>query len=346
MNSKTIISVIIPVYNGENFLNDCIDSITRQTIFDNLEIIFVNDASTDNTLEILKEKSELYPNLIVLNNETNMRQGAARNRGLNEATGEYIGFVDADDIIAPDMFEILFNALVKYEADVVYCEKDTISENIHYSDLIFPESILDNKILNITDENRAEFLLSERGCVWSGLYKKSLIIDNNVFFPEKLRFEDNYWVTLMKCYFNKVVVLDKYKGYYYRLNSASTTHLKNAFDLFDERIVVEKMILEQLHKRNLFEQYIEVWEYFYIQRYAFSTFISYLRLFSSIPYSRIAELQDGLSKEFPNWRNNKYLSCVSANSNRVKRVLFDMDVRRCVTHIVYKAIWLYYFIRR
>ena len=115
------ISIIIPCYNVEKYIDKCMNSILNQTIgIENLEIILVDDKSTDNTVERLKQYEVAYPEQIMLILcEKNGRQGTARNIGMSYATGEYISFVDSDDWIRKDMYEILMTLIEETNADIV-----------------------------------------------------------------------------------------------------------------------------------------------------------------------------------------------------------------------------------
>ena len=112
-NKKIKISVIVPVYNTEKYLNECLNSLVNQTIYKELEIICINDASTDNSLKILEGYEKQYENLIVINSNVNKKQGGARNLGIMRATGEYLGFVDSDDFVDLEMYEKLYNEAIK-----------------------------------------------------------------------------------------------------------------------------------------------------------------------------------------------------------------------------------------
>lgn len=114
-----LISVIIPVYNTKPYLNACLESVVGQTYRD-LEIILVDDGSTDGSGELCDEWGQKDPRIVVLHKQ-NGGQGEARNLGMEIAKGEYIGFVDSDDIIAPQMYECLFNELRQYQADMIQC---------------------------------------------------------------------------------------------------------------------------------------------------------------------------------------------------------------------------------
>ncbi len=122
-----LISVIIPVYNVEKYLRRCVDSVLAQT-YPNIEIILVNDGSSDNSQAICEEYARTQPTVRALK-KTNGGQSSARNFGLNSAWGKYIGFVDSDDWIEPDMFEYLFKMITQYEADASQVEYELVYSN-------------------------------------------------------------------------------------------------------------------------------------------------------------------------------------------------------------------------
>ena len=110
------VSVIVPVYNTEEYLEKCLNSLINQTLKE-IEIICVNDGSTDNSGKILKQYAKRYPQVKVIEQQ-NLKQGAARNNGVKTATGEYIGYVDSDDWVDLDYFEKLYNTAKKYDSDI------------------------------------------------------------------------------------------------------------------------------------------------------------------------------------------------------------------------------------
>lgn len=116
MTRKFNISVIIPVYNVKKYLRRCLDSLVNQTISD-IEIICINDGSTDSSLEILKEYAKKDERIKIINQE-NQKQGAARNRGLEVAQGEFITFVDSDDWVDADYLEELYNAIINSNVNI------------------------------------------------------------------------------------------------------------------------------------------------------------------------------------------------------------------------------------
>ena len=115
------ISIIIPAYNCEKTLVQCLSNVVNQTLQD-IEVIIVNDASTDRTWDIIMECESQFPHLIMaINSDVNRGAGGARNVGLMYASGEYIGFVDSDDIVSPNMYEKLYNEAIRGDYDIVVC---------------------------------------------------------------------------------------------------------------------------------------------------------------------------------------------------------------------------------
>lgn len=172
------VSVIIPVYNVYKYIDRCLESLVNQT-FKDIEIIIVNDGSTDNIEEKLKKWSECDSRITVINN---LNKGAAysRNCGINNSKGEYVSFVDADDYCHQDMIEKLYNALVLNDADYVFCSFFKM-----YFDGRVEEIKQDITLDKPTDlKHCKELLFKVDPNVWNKLYKKSLIIDNNIFFNE------------------------------------------------------------------------------------------------------------------------------------------------------------------
>ena len=184
------VSIIVPVYNVEKYLRKCLDSLVNQTLKD-IEIICINDGSTDDSLNILQEYAREHHNVVVIDQE-NQGVSIARNNGINKAQGDYIGFVDPDDWVEPDMFKILYEKAVKTGVDIVECDYRMVFENstkIKNRTLFgslhtwkkFPIAcgkIFDWKYV------KTQVFNGLRCMVWNRLYKRSLIFDNNLTFPD------------------------------------------------------------------------------------------------------------------------------------------------------------------
>lgn len=204
---KALISIIIPVYKVEKYLEKCIQSVINQT-YENLQIILVDDGSPDNCGKICDEYAKKDHRIEVIH-KSNGGLSDARNKGLEIAKGEYIGFVDSDDYIEADMYEVLYNLLEQYNADVSICNFYTVSQG---------KISIKNAYNGINEYNRIEILKeilldkNIQSYAWNKLYKKELF--DEIKYPIGKKYEDigTTFYLLEKC--NKVVVTGKSEYYY------------------------------------------------------------------------------------------------------------------------------------
>ena len=325
------VSIIVPIYNAEKFIRQCVDSLVNQTLED-IEIVLVNDCSPDNCLSIIKEYEREYPSKVkVIDSKLNLRQGGARNLGLKVCKGEYVGFVDADDIVKLDMFEELYDHCKRVGKDVSACfgRYGSIDENYDNDEtkikpILWNESLvssLSGKELSLQDKNdlMAELPLP----IWCGIYKRDLIISNEVWFPENLRYEDNYWHPIVETYFNRVVFVDKL-FYLYRKNNQSTVNAFNQTYHFD-RIIIENMLLEEMEKRGLYKDYFEALQYIYTVRAVFGSIHLYSFKFDKPQKEQIKYLLKNLKGKFPQWHKSVYYKeLVSHKRKSLNRLIFKL----------------------
>jgi len=299
------ISVIIPCYNVEQYIGRCINSLLKQTIgLNNLELIFINDASPDNTLIKLLEYEKQYPNdIIVINSEENLKQGGARNLGLNYASADFIGFVDADDWIEMTMYEKLYQKATRYDCDIVSCHYKRVSSegtpmgSTGNKDAFY---IIDNEL------SRKDLLLTGTGSgLGCKLYKKSLIIENNIHFPEHLAYEDNYFVHLLIMYVRKIYFLEEYLYHYY-LNLQSTVVSSDSMHHFD-RLTIELMKLDEFKLRGFYNIYYDEIEYNFLLLYYLNTLHIVFSRFHTVPGNLLSQMQKQVLESFPNYKDNPYL---------------------------------------
>ena len=206
------VSIIVPVYNSGKYLRSCINSLLNQTLKD-IEIILVDDASTDDSLEILNCFKQEYPNRIkVVQNSENSGAGYSRNIGLKYASGKFIGFVDSDDYIEPHMYENMYNTMINGDYDVV-----TTGMNLEYKgkDLSFLST---RKICLETEKNK--FFVKTNPSCCNKLYKASIL--KELSFPEKTKWED-FPFTLSAISLAKSFKCLNSIDYHYRVNAVGTT---------------------------------------------------------------------------------------------------------------------------
>ena len=250
------ISVIIPVYNVENYLKKCLDSVCNQTLTD-IEIICINDGSTDNSLKILNEY-EIKDERIKVISKENGGQATARNLGIKEAQGEYVSFVDSDDFIEPTMLEKLYTKSKNNDLDIVMCKIATydnqtheIKDNVWYYMLgVFRDFEKDI----FTHKDTKEFTCNIAVTPYNKIYKTSLLKDNNILFPEGLIFEDEKFFFDVYLRAQKVSIIDEFL-YYYRVNrKGSTVNISKEND-YSDIIPISKLIRQTFKETGNYEDY-------------------------------------------------------------------------------------------
>lgn len=320
------ISIIIPCYNVENYIGRCLDSLLAQTIGrEHIELICVNDASADDTLSILLHYEKLYPDvIIVIRFDENRGQGAARNAALSYASGAYIGYVDADDFVKPDMLEKLYDALVDYDCDFVECRWETIDDAGMRQGWgkVGKPGLMD---LNIY-ENRVEYIKVSLGmtAVWNKLYKKSFIIDNEIFFPEGLRYEDFFFCFLVYLYAGKYFRVDE-ALYYYYVNNTGTVRNRKAEYQFD-KIDVMLFFWDVCKERELDKKFPDEVEWFFIEKFYVYMLWEVFTYFPERSWVYYKELKAVLTELVPNYKENKYIDWEQSNFDCIMLRLAAADL--------------------
>ena len=231
------ISIIIPVYNAEKYLSACLDSVLQQTLQE-IEIICVNDGSKDNSLAILQQYQSI-DSRIVLINQHNQGVSVARNKGLEIARGEFVGFVDADDTINPDMYQTLYLAAKEFDVDVVishfFKEQDG---HVIKSSLPFSE----NKKLDkdYISQNIIPYMISQDGLnnVWNKLYRKILIDTYKIVFPKGVALGEDGLFNFQMFSAASSVIHIPYAGYLYKEVAGSATRNLKEKDYFKRNLEV------------------------------------------------------------------------------------------------------------
>ena len=304
------ISIIIPCYNVEEFIDRCLESVVTQSIgLDMLEIIVINDASTDHTLDRLYQWERRFPqNIMVITYEENLRQGGARNIGLEYASGNYIGFVDADDWIDRDMYKLLYEKICGCKVDVVKCKYVLEDGFGQYS-----ESADNRYDVEYTFKSRQNLYYGRvtecgkcgcYGSIATGLYKRELITANDIHFPEKRAYEDNYFESILKLYIGSLYILDKVL-YHYVSNPNSTMTSINATHHLD-RLATELMLIDAFKERGAFEVWHDEIEWDFINRFYLNTWHIVFTRFTYIP-DIFPIMKKSILQLFPDYRKNPFI---------------------------------------
>ncbi len=298
------LSIIVPVYNmaADGKLAFCLDSLMNQTIED-YEVIAVNDASTDHSLEVLREYEARFPGkLRVVTYPDNRRQGGAKNAGLKAAEGEWIGFVDSDDWVSPDCYEKLLRRGAETGADLVGCDYSHVSRHDFTVGRIVPNNTADQT--GVLDFKKREKLILRCGSMVVKIYKASVIRENHLDFPEKIFYEDNCAGAVWNLYFKHFERVDEPLYYYYQ-HQSSTVHVVSEAKCRD-RMRAGELLCEEFAKRGFAEVYRESLEYRFTELYYINTLFSYLQGAKHPKLSFVRELYQGLAERFPEFEKNAY----------------------------------------
>ena len=273
MNTEPKISVIVPVYNAEKYLRKCLDSLIFQT-YGNLEIICVNDGSTDKSLDILNEYKVSDSRIIVVDKE-NEGQSVARNIGLDIATGDYISFIDSDDWVFLTLYSEFAEYINHVKTDVDMYMFD-LASYVEGEDDIIPRTLLflsewsnhkDDYTIHTFDDCMKPFSHNISAC--NKIFRKKFLDDEAIRFPENLHYEDTYF-TIKTCLRSKSILINPRIFYRYRnvtsgsvMSSVSEKvfDIFKIFDLVDEEI--ETLGVYDSYKYALFQHKYNL----YVQRY-------------------------------------------------------------------------------
>lgn len=234
------ISIIIPVYNVEKYLSECLDSILVTNCFTG-EVICINDGSTDNSNNILEQYAQRYPNIKHLSQQ-NQGIGATRNNGLDIATGKYIFFIDSDDTIAPHAIETLCKSVD--DEDIVYFDVQHRNEDntkVLYNRKTTPVS-------RVAGVEYFEKYYNDVITVWSGIYKRDFLVIHNLTFLPGAYYEDVLFNMQAFCYAQNISTLQNIL-YYYRCNNTSiTSHVTNKH--IDSRLRINEALFDFIKKND------------------------------------------------------------------------------------------------
>ena len=249
------ISVVVPVYNVEKYIDRCVKSITNQTYKD-LEIILVDDGSTDDCPNICDRFAAEDKRIKVIH-KANGGVSSARNTGIAQATGTYIAFVDGDDYIEPQMYETLLEEIEKNNADVAVCAYNRVNDGgIISQDAIYPAKVIETQYGFVPFDGKEKF---EVCCVWNKLYRLSVINNNKLFFDERFKVGEDFLFNYYYLKYCKKIVVTDYVLYNYyvdRDNSATG----NVNSDFINRWRVYKIILEnEKNNRAVYEHCLAVY---------------------------------------------------------------------------------------
>lgn len=316
------VSVIIAVYNVEAYLEKCLDSLLKQTLRE-IEIIAVNDGSTDDSQEILNKYMK-KDTRIKCYNKSNEGAAVARNYGLNHAVGEYVGYVDSDDFIDSNMFEILYNKAKKMKCDIVECNLRHAYTNSE--DVEVMERFYDKK----------ELLMFGRYVVWNKIYNREWLLEVGALFPEKLIYEDVEFIAKLVPYIRRYDYVDIAPIHYVqRRSSVNNSTSMKTLDILQ----ILKNIAIFYKEKGFYKEYKEALEYLYMRILLCSSFSRICHM-GNREERKVALKNnwDLLSESFPDWKKNlilkkqkshqaMFMKSINKTSYKIFSVLFTLIYR-------------------
>ena len=293
-------SVIVPIYNSEKYLKKCLDSLVNQT-FKNIEIILVNDGSTDNSEDIIKQY--LKDKRIIYLKKENGGQASARNLGLSKAKGDYISFIDSDDYVDLDMFEKL--------------NECTFDNDIILSDYYYTKENQDNYV-KLFNGNAGNIINTDYWkfdtCPWNKFYKKSFLIENNFSFPEGIMYED----------YASIPTLIKYNPKLYYCNEAFVHYVQSEVSTMRSEVYKEKY--EDIFKATnyLYDNligcgYDQELEYLICFHFLYLGSLNFYRFKK---YKQIDKISNFIKEKFPLWYNNRYVKKISLKEKILMKLFY------------------------
>ncbi len=321
------VSIVVPCFNVAEYLDDCMACLLGQTIgIDNMEIILVDDASTDDggTWGTITAYEKKYPDIIVaIRLEKNMRQGGARNVGIDYAGGEYLFFCDADDWIAIDALELLYDKAKKYDADVVEFGSRKVRDRKSVGVKSDAEGTGSHLEVIGTKEERAKFVYRATdthtlGC-WNKLYRLSMVQENNIQFIQGVIMEEPSFTLPCKFYINRYYYFDR-TLYFYYYNNGSTLHSYLGARKHDNA-KVWLGIIANLDERGVLAPYHEELEGLFLGWYLGLNMRIWRGQRCRISPQELLMWQSTVLKLFPNAVGNKYVNIDSEWAQTILGVL-------------------------
>lgn len=320
-------SFIVPIYNVEEYLCRCIDSMLAQT-YKEYEIILIDDGSTDSSGAIADSYAEKYKDKIIVEHQVNTGLGGARNKGITLSTGEYLVMVDSDDYISEKMLEVVDFYLSRNKNDILIF--DFVIENEDGEKII--QHLHNTKgYEQITDKK----FISETPAAWNKIYRASLFKENNIRYPARIFYEDLATTPCLAIHACNIGVIDE-ALYYYIQRESSIMHSKNA-DRMTEICIAVEHVLDYYKQQGKFEKYHDELEFLTVSHVLCSAIQRILCV--GYDYRKIKFFEQFVQSYFPNYQKNSYVQkwLFDSEEPKVKWIVKRQYGRLYIEYIVKKC---------
>lgn len=331
------LSIIVPVYNmaAEGKLAYCLNSLVSQTIKD-YEIIAVDDASTDNSLEILKDFERRFPDRFhAICSEVNRHQGGAKNIGLKLAKGDWIGFIDSDDWITPDMYERLIGKAEETGADLVGCDYSLVSEHSMKVGQVVPNNKKEQ--CGLLNKEKRKSLILDGGSLVVKIFRRSMILENKLWFPEDIFYEDNALGNSYLILARQFEYIEEPLYYYYQ-HSASTVHTISP-KRCEDRMTAGRLMLREAKRHNFYEEFKPELEYSFTLLFYINTLFTYMAGVEKTKYSFVKAMGKEMKQTFPDFETNPYYQ--ERTHTEEKKLIGIQQKSTFLFMLYYKLLWAY-----
>lgn len=303
------LSIIVPAYNAENYLKKCLDSLLNQTIKD-IEVLIVNDESTDNTQAIIDEYVSKYPNICKSFTQKHSGQAIARNLAIKNATGEFITFIDSDDFVEDDIYAKVLNKAETENLDIVCFD---------YYEIIDDKKIVkEHYIFNIEDNTR-KYIVSESS-PWNKVIRRKLLLDSNFVFLENRIYEDLATIPTLAKFTKKIAFLPD-RLYNYVIHENSTMRCEK----YNSKLEDIFYVVDSLYNDFIDTEYKEELEYLYIEHLLHAANLRFINYKEGI--QQIKKVSRIMKEKFPNWRKNTYFRKSDIKYKIICNLLFCNKVK-------------------
>lgn len=336
------LSIIVPVFNmaAEGKLEYCLDSLVNQTITD-YEIIAVDDCSTDNSLEILRSYEVSYSSKFkVIASPVNRKQGGAKNLGLEQAKGDWIGFIDSDDWVTPDFYEKLLRSAEETGADIAGCDYHLTYEH----SMKIGQVVHNNKPEQAGSLNKEKYrsLILDSGSLVVKIYKRHIIFDYPNRFPEHIFYEDNAISNSWMLRAKRFAYLQEPLYYYYQ-HDTSTVHTITK-ERCEDRMEAARVMVREAREFNFLEEYYPEIESSFTTLFYVNTLFSYMAGVKKKEFGFIRELGKEMKETFPGFMENPYYQ---ERVHEEERRLIRMQMKSTLYFMIYyQLLWSYRKLRK
>lgn len=325
------VSVILPVYGVADYIEACTRSLLAQTL-DDVEFLFVDDHGPDDSIAILQRTIGHHPRASqfrVLTPDRNLGAGMARNFGIQHALGEYISFIDPDDTVDPDMLEALYNKAKSLDADIACC----------YMQKCYPDGSSGELLMNprvdegpLTRDKRAFILTRYVSLFASMIYRRSMILEHDIHFPEERAADDSFFVSSVWMMASSVGYVDR-PLYHYLIRPGSVTTTRQS-DKYKKRLAVFGKLMDYAREHQVYAPFKAELDYMYLKKGYLSSVANYIRNSTKPRPATYSEIRAELLRQVPDYKANPYY-----RRNKVMRILFSL--LRCCPSLATSALRCY-----